>query len=274
MDIQKEKVVSTVFSWEQEDFKALLESCKKDRAIKITLDYLKNKNVSVLEAGCGLGRVVKYLSDLGFKNVSGVEINKDPVNYLNNLYPELNIINGDILNLPYKNNFFDVVLSYGVVEHFIDGPDEAMKSIFNVLKSGGIAIITVPSFNLLRRLKYNLSFLDLRKNYFVRKIFGKKLLNKNGKKDSYYIEPQYGRFFEYRFTPRQFELICKKAGFEIIKSVPFAHIDGLFHSVSRYLVSFSNWKFKVTNIGKSINFLFKKIPFFHNHMHLCVLKKI
>ncbi|KKP24474.1 MAG: S-adenosylmethionine (SAM)-dependent methyltransferase [candidate division TM6 bacterium GW2011_GWF2_28_16] len=273
MQIEYMKKSSTVFGWDNNDFQALLKSCKNDEAIKITLEYLNNKNIKILEAGCGLGRVVKYLNDLGYKNVSGIEINKDSVNFLNNNYPELNIIYGDILDLKYKDNSFDVVLSYGVVEHFYDGPDKPLKSLYNVLCSGGIAIITVPSFNKLRKIKYYLRFLDFRKYNFIRRIFKKNLLNKNKSNLGYFIEPEYGKFFEYRFTKKQFEDICKNAGFEIVKSLPIAHVDGFYHEVSKNLVKFNNWEFKISIVSNFLNNFFKKIPFFHNHMHMCILKK-
>lgn len=273
MEVIKESNKSVTFGWDEKDFDALLRVCLKDEGLKVSLEYLQNKESLILEAGCGLGRVVKYLHDLEFKNVHGIEINKDSVEFINKNFPELNVVHGDILNMPYKKNSFDFVLSYGVVEHFIAGPDLPMKSIFNVLKPGGIAVITVPSFNLLRRLKYRFQFLDLRKNSLIRRILGKNKINKNGKKNSYYVEPQYGKFFEYRFTPKQFKYICKDAGFKIIKNLPIAHIDGLYHELGKTFVTFNNWEFKISKLGRFINFLFKKISFFHNHMHLCVLKK-
>lgn len=273
MQIKNIKNKSTVFGWDNQDFLALLKSCQKDDAVKISLEYLTNKNLNILEAGCGLGRVVKYLHDLGYKNVSGIEINKDSVNFLNNNYPELNITYGDILDLKYKNNNFDAILSYGVIEHFQDGPDEPLKAFYNALCPGGIAVVTVPSFNNLRKIKYYFRFLDFRKYNFIRKLFKKSLLSKNKSNLGYFIEPEYGKFFEYRFTKKQFESICKQAGFEIVKSVPIAHIDGFYHEISKSLVKFNNWEFKVNKFAKFLDYFLKKIPFFHNHMHLCVLKK-
>ncbi|MBD3231340.1 methyltransferase domain-containing protein [Candidatus Dependentiae bacterium] len=270
----KEQGKSTIFSWNNDNFEYLLQSCSKDDEVLITLKYLKDKNLKILEAGCGLGRVVKYLYDLGFKNIYGIEINKAAVDFLNKSYPELNVINGNILNMTYQKESFDIVLSYGVIEHFPAGPNLPMKSIYNVLKKGGIAIITIPSFNFLRQIKYFFSFLDLRKKNFIRKIFGKKLIVKNKKRFSYFIEPQIGEFFEYRFTPLQFEKICKNSGFEIIASLPIAHVDGLFHTFGTRLVEFDNWQFKMTRFGKIVNLILSKIPFLHNHMHMCVLRKL
>lgn len=266
--------VSTIFSWRAEEFDQLLAVRGKNDDIQLTLKYVNNTNAKILEAGCGTGCVVKYLYDLGFKNISGIEINKTTVNEISFRHPELDIIVGDILAMPYEQASFDVVLSYGVVEHFpVVGPSIPLKALFDVLRPGGIAIITVPSFNMLRRISYMLNLCDVRKWNWLRKHFNKSLFKRNGKVHGWYIDPQFGAFFEYRFTKRQFEQLCINAGFEIIESVPISHIDGLFHSFARPLVTFKNWFFSVSKAGKFLNALFLLIPFFHNHMHACVLRK-
>lgn len=264
---------SIIFKWRHEDFDFLLKSCDFDDEVLITLKNLKDKNAKILEAGCGLGRVVKYLYDRGFHNIHGIEIDQEAVNFLNTYFPELKVVSGDLLNLPYPPEYFDIVLSYGVIEHFPDGPENPMKAMFDVLKPGGLAIVTVPSFNKLRRFKYYCEILDFRKYNCIRKILGKSLLQKNGKRFNFYIHPQYGKFFEYRFTPKQFEKICKSAGFEILHELPIAHFDGLFHEFGAPLITFKDWQFKVSKFGKIMNAFLSKIPFLHNHMHACILYK-
>lgn len=272
--INKVEAKSIAFKWNPNDFDALLKSCDFDDGVKITLKYLDNKNAKILEAGCGIGRVVKYLYDNGFTDVNGIEIDKDAVDFQNTFFPELKVKHANVLALPYPNNFFDVILSYGVIEHFPDGPDAPMKAMNNALKTGGIAIVTVPSFNKIRQIKYFYRLFDVRKYNVIRKLFGKNILKKNGKRFSFYIDPQYGNFYEYRMTRRQFEHVCKRNGFKIIESVPISHVDVLFHEFGSPLVAFKEWKFKLSKSGKLVNKLLSMIPFLHNHMHACVLKKI
>jgi SAM-dependent methyltransferase len=51
--------------------------------------------------------------------------------------------NMDVLDLPFEDNYFDVVLCNHVLEHII--PDnEAMSRIFRALKPGGQALLQVP----------------------------------------------------------------------------------------------------------------------------------
>ncbi len=270
---------SIEFTWDPKEFEYLLDSCKRDDAVKLTIDNIKQKNAKILEAGCGNGRVVKYLYDLGFKNIYGIELNERAVKNINKLYPELNIIKGNILEKPYPKDFFDVVAAYGVVEHFPSGPNAPLKALYDMLKPGGTAIITVPSFNIIRRSSYflrsALGIVAFKRSNNVRKILGKRQLEPSEKNRSnlkYHVYPEIGQFYEYRMTKKEFEKECREAGFIIKKSLPISHIDGLYHTYPG-LVKFENWEFKTGRFGSSLNELFKKIPFFHNHIHACVLEK-
>ncbi len=269
---------SIEFEWFTDDFNALLESCRFDDAVNLSIQYIPDKTSRILEAGCGTGRVVKFLNDRGYENVFGIELNKEVVRWINKEFPNLHVIAGDILNMEYSQNSFDVVLSYGVVEHFKQGIDCPLISLYNVLAPGGLAIITIPSFNTLRALKYRIGgvvdSLNPKRNQLLRRLFGQPgIMRPDNSKYLYHIYPRNGPFFEYRLSPAEFELACLAAGFEIEISLPISYIDGLYHEFGPPLVNFENWNFRVGSIGKLINQLLKHIPFFHNHMHACVLRK-
>lgn len=264
---------SIEFVWDPQEFQLLLESCREDDAVNLTLRYLSDKDLQILEAGCGSGRVVKYLADLGFHNVHGIELNSKAVEHMNVTFPELQIIQGNILEMPYMAETFDMVVSYGVVEHFPAGVVLPLRKLYEVLKPGGTAIITVPSLNHIRHFvaKFNLEILQPRN--FARAV---RCMFKNKNKNVahlYYSSPKYGDFFEYWLTPAEFEAVCREAGFEIVESLPIAHIDGLYHSFGPIFVRFKGWRFKVNRFGLILNNYFKKYPFFHNHMHACVLRR-
>jgi hypothetical protein len=80
-------------------------------------------------------------------------------------------------------------------------------------------------------------------------------------------------FFEYLFSKQEFEEKLKKIGFIIVESAPIALIDGIYHDVSKRIVLFRDWTFYPSTLAKVLNYLFGKIPFFHNHMLLCVVRK-
>ncbi len=59
------------------------------------------------------------------------------------LYSPIVDVKADILNLPFKDNEFDVVFCNHVLEH-IEDDAKAIKELFRVMKSGGMGIFQVP----------------------------------------------------------------------------------------------------------------------------------
>ena len=60
-------------------------------------------------------------------------------------YPDY-VQNMNVLNIPYDDNYFDLIICNHVLEHVPNDLD-AMKEIFRVLKKGGKAILQVPISN-------------------------------------------------------------------------------------------------------------------------------
>ncbi|MEK7590059.1 MAG: class I SAM-dependent methyltransferase [Patescibacteria group bacterium] len=107
--------------------------------------YIENKNIKILDAGCGVGTLLKELEKYG--NVSGLDFSEIAVNFCK----EKNIKNvsiGNITKLPFPDNTFDIVLALDVVEH-VEDDLSAMREIYRVMKGDGVAIITVPAFKFL-----------------------------------------------------------------------------------------------------------------------------
>lgn len=66
------------------------------------------------------------------------------INYITcDLYSPLADIKADIQNLPFNNNYFDVIICNHVLEH-VEDDIKAMKELLRVLKPGGFAILQVP----------------------------------------------------------------------------------------------------------------------------------
>ncbi len=49
----------------------------------------------------------------------------------------------DITQLPFAENYFDLIICYHVLEHVTDDR-RAMSELFRVLKSGGVVLLQVP----------------------------------------------------------------------------------------------------------------------------------
>jgi len=96
----------------------------------IPLSMIKNK--VILDDGCGSARYSVALMKLGAKKVYALDKG------VGNKFKAKGIkyINGDVLNLPFKNNMFDFVFCNGVLHH-TKNTYKGLKEIFRVLKKGG-----------------------------------------------------------------------------------------------------------------------------------------
>ncbi len=154
---------SIEFKWNIDEFDLLYESCKVDDNVNLSLKYIGNRNARILEVGCGSGRIVKYLKDLGYSNTEGIELNEQIVAEVTKRYPDLKIVSGDLLLANLESDAYDFLISLGVVEHFWNGLDEPLMVHYNILKKDGMALITVPCYNLVRRTS---DYIEKIKPYF------------------------------------------------------------------------------------------------------------
>jgi len=102
------------------------------------------KNDTILEAGCGAGRVYFHYKKLGF-NIKGIEYSKNAVNNILKKDSNAQVIQGSVTNLPYEDNSFDVVLAFGLY-HNIENKKELQKAFSEtsrVLKKGGRLVVSV-----------------------------------------------------------------------------------------------------------------------------------
>jgi SAM-dependent methyltransferase len=187
--------------WRDADFNAHLKLTPFQTTYQYLLKHFKAP-VKVLEAGCGIGRWVIPLSQKGY-NVTGIEIKEEAINIIrqNYLSERLTLVVGDIFNMPFPDNTFDIVISLGVLEHFESKTnlEMAIKEHRRVLKEDGVFIITVPHISLLR-LFFHLPFVKLVS--FVR-----------------YLKRKKEYFTEYRYSKRAIRKILEKNGYKVIDTL-------------------------------------------------------
>ena len=94
-----------------------------------------SKECYLLDAGCGEGVFVEKLSSLGYR-VVGID-----KHYSSDLVQQ-----GDLLDIPFAPETFEVVFCLDVIEHLdLLIQEKALDEISRVLKPGGRAIISLPN---------------------------------------------------------------------------------------------------------------------------------
>jgi SAM-dependent methyltransferase len=107
----------------------------------------------VLEAGCGPANFTLALHVRGYDAV-GLDWGAATVGRVHDRHPDVELHVGDVRASPFPDESFDAVYSPGVCEHFPEGPDEVLADAFRVLRPGGLAFVSTPYLNALRRRRW------------------------------------------------------------------------------------------------------------------------
>jgi len=98
----------------------------------------------VLDLACGTGRLLGKLSKLT-TNIYGLDQSEGVLSIARHKYPKVDFAHGEVTNLPYDDDLFDVVVVNGSLHHFF-ALDETLLEINRVLKPGGLlAILGEPN---------------------------------------------------------------------------------------------------------------------------------
>lgn len=118
----------------------------RKRVLKLAkklLGYVETSDeADFLEIGCGNGEVSKYIARTYRGRVTGIDIDPEQVKIASDNdgdITHLKYLEADSTDLPFEDDSFDVVLSFGVLHH-IDSWDNALAEIKRVLRKGGYFI--------------------------------------------------------------------------------------------------------------------------------------
>jgi len=196
-----EKVWTT--QWAKKDPQSMVRGCEKSPVWFWTKRYVKLP-ARVLEAGCGLGQWVRFLADHGYE-AHGLDFSEEAIRAAQSVWPDLPLLCGDLRYIPYEDNSFDAIISLGVIEHDIEGPQEALGEMRRVLAPDGFLLSSVPCINYLRRLGGPLLIDWVVCNPTIRRLTGR--------------QPD-AAFFEYMWSPQEYRRILEVAGFEVLRLLP------------------------------------------------------
>ena len=205
------------------------------------------RDALILEAGSGLGIMVIHLRQRGF-NVMGLDYVEGAVRKARTYDAALPLLVGDVHALPHASGSLGAYLSFGVLEHFPQGPLPALREAHRVLRRGGVLVLTIPYPNVVYRL------VALRR----------RLRGDIARSDAH--------FFESAYTRRQLEDAARQAGFEVVLAQPTSHsftwwgLGGPFRRPGYYQTSrLAEWMGRLTRVA---------LPWAFNFSTLLVARKV
>jgi len=105
-----------------------------------------DKKARILEIGCGYGRYIRELNDLGYINVEGVDINSEQISYAKKKFGLSNVFKMDAFDWLETHHNYDCILAIDILEHFeLDSLMRLTGLIKRALCSSGRLIIQAPN---------------------------------------------------------------------------------------------------------------------------------
>ncbi len=119
-----------------------------EREIGKYIGELKDK--SILELGCGIGGLLKFLQIKGAVNIIGVDSAPDQIEFCKK-YVSNKVIQSDVIEyLKGQQNQFDYIFAFDLIEHIKkEQMQEFCSLIYRNLKDGGKIIIRTPNMGCL-----------------------------------------------------------------------------------------------------------------------------
>ncbi len=97
----------------------------------------------VLEAGSGEGYGANMIADVAAK-VIGLDYDDSAVAHVRAKYPRIEMIQGNLADLPLEHDSVDIVVNFQVIEHLWDQA-QFLRECLRVLKPGGKLLISTPN---------------------------------------------------------------------------------------------------------------------------------
>ncbi len=200
------------------------------------------KDRKILEAGCGTAQLVVALQSNGY-NCMGLDYATNALCHARQIVGPLPLVAGDLTAICVSDDTFGAIISIGVVEHNISGPEVFLQELLRVLSPDGVLMISVPYFNPLRQWR-------ARRGAFRQDVGGLD-------------------FYQYAFPREEFCRILESVGFKIETTYSYAHQNTLTQELG--------WLNRLPKtLKKFILRLSKHVPYVNSklgHMLMVVARK-
>ena len=117
---------------------------RKNVVLDVIKRYLtKNDQIKVLDIGCGSGLMLTSLDEIG--ETYGMDMSDEALSFSKEIFTG-RVEKGALPDqLPYQENFFDLITALDVIEH-IDNDVDSISAIRSLLAPGGKVVFTVPAY--------------------------------------------------------------------------------------------------------------------------------
>ncbi len=131
----------------------------------------KVEDISILDYGCGRGRITILLKQLGY-NVYGVDASYDTINKSDDICMELGFNHNEIFKvvkennnyeIPFNDGYFDIIITEHLLEH-VENIDFLIKDFNRVTNKNSIIFNTLPGKYSLVEPHLKMPFINLNKN--------------------------------------------------------------------------------------------------------------
>jgi len=171
--------------------------------------YTSIKGKKILDVGCGYGWLYEIINkEGGF--YYGLDKNFESVNTARNLWEKGNFDIGTSENIPYKDNFFDILITIDTIEH-MENIKKSFEEFYRVLKKDGFLFLFGPNFfsitnydsSLKEKFRFILNILKNKKETYIKRpgvisFLLVKMLKKTGFKKVDFIPPLNKKFLRKR----------------------------------------------------------------------------
>lgn len=118
---------------------------------KIVLDTIaqfrqKHVDGNILDIGCGCGVMLNSLQSLG--PTSGLDMSDEAIHFCQEIF------SGEVKKgylpdqVPFPHGSFSLITALDVIEH-IEQDQQSLKTLYDLLRPGGQAVVTVPAYQFL-----------------------------------------------------------------------------------------------------------------------------
>lgn len=226
------------------------DASKKHLEIFFNREEVEGKRI--MDCGCGTGIFSIILASMGAEKVTGLDISQGSLETGRSLKEKINLgnvefVQGDMLQLPYDDEYFDIVWAWGSAHH-TENPMKAIDEIDRVTKKDGQLLLALYKktkltwiHDLIRKTliktpKSSWVMISKILAFFLwpavkfRELFRKK--SREGEKLEELILDWYFVPIRFHYKPEEIRSLLEKKGYKIEKFLPGS---GRFESSSNFI---------------------------------------